>query len=239
MTDAKLLLGVHDTEPIQSTMGDPNVYSPAARIVCSTSILWFFVPVVWSCQVPERSILLETVWAADVFLLGAALNYWMDGTRYTWKMFLDVVAVVTLCMLGTVHAFALGGMVPYAAAVPGAVFAFCFVVNCMQVSTCGGADKVDTTWVLTFLSYRWGGLVAAIVIMSAASNSNLSAIWTSCWFRVLVVSIAYYLHNLKVWYGTLHLNRLKGGDREAFTFAALRYMLEVSAVCALCAGMKG
>ncbi|CAE7540091.1 unnamed protein product [Symbiodinium natans] len=217
--------------------GDWNVYSPAARIVCSTNILWFFIPVAWSWQLPERSVLLTMFWAADVFLLGAALNYWLDGTRYTWKMFLDIIAVVTFGCLGAAYALSLGGMVPYVTAIPGLVFAISFIVNCMQLTSCGGAAKVNTTWLLSFISYRWGGLASAIIVTSVANNATLQSIWTSCIYKVLVVTVAFYLHNLKVWYETLPLNRLKGRAGREFASTALRYILEVGVLCAVCAAM--
>ena len=36
----------------------------------------------------------------EVFLILAAFNFYLDGTRYTWKMWTDVVAVV---ILATIH----------------------------------------------------------------------------------------------------------------------------------------
>ena len=216
--------------------GFPNVYCPAARIVCSTNILWFVVPAVWSLQLQEQPSLLRAVWGADVFLLAAALNYWMDGTRYTWKMWTDVVAVVTLMSLGMIHACMLGGVTPYVAAIPGAVFAISFVTNCAQLNTCGGANSVNTVWMMTFLSYRWGGLVAAVVVMGGTRDATLMSVWLWCWPRVLILSMAYYLHNLKVWYQTLPLNA-SCKDTAAFTAAAARYLVEVSVACAFCAAV--
>ena len=44
------------------------------------------------CHIVHRS--------PEVFLILAAFNFYLDGTRYTWKMWTDVVAVV---ILATIH----------------------------------------------------------------------------------------------------------------------------------------
>lgn len=214
-----------------------DVFHPAARVVCASNILWFLVPAAWSLELPEWPRLLWVLWAADIFLLVAALNYWLDGTRYSWKMWTDVVAVLTLCVLSTIHAYTLGGVTLYVAALAGAVFAVSFVINCVQTGG-GKAHDVNAVWLFTFLSYRWGGLIAAVVVMGGTSDATPMTVWVWCWPRVLILSAAFYLHNYKVWHETLPLNRLADeGAAAEFRAAAVHYVMEVAAVCALCAAL--
>jgi len=207
---------------------DLNRYSPRDRVVCAAIILWFVVPLFWSWRFADHGVLLVLSTASTVFLILAAFNFYLDGTRYTWKMWTDVVAVVILATIHLIRAI----LHPTQILMP-LIFALGFfglwVLNGLQITWSEGLARVGVDWILSFISYRWCAVLACLSVALEESQATLT------WGQMAYLTALYYTHSLLMWYRAKSLKTESDkGVHNCLTWPRnLYWLLETAAVVTL------
>ncbi|CAJ1344972.1 unnamed protein product [Effrenium voratum] len=180
-------------------------YCPRDRVVCASSILWFIVPLYWSWRFCDFSVLLLLSTFATIFLTFAAFNFYLDGSRFTWKMWTDVAAVFilgTVQLLRTVlQANLVGTLTTMACAISFVLF---FILNGLQINWANGLARVGADWIFTFITYRWSAVLACL---SEAYGENFVHFH---WTQPVVLSVIYYTHSMLMWYRAQNMKSEKG-----------------------------
>lgn len=217
---------------------DLNRYSPRDRVVCAAIILWFVVPIYWSWRFSaDHGVLLILSTVSTAFLSLAAFNFYLDGTRYTWKMWLDVAAVAILATFQFLRVFQCPAEMLMALGFALAFVAF-WVLNGLQITWAEGLAKVGLDWIFSFLSYRWCAVLACISVSISETEMQRPGLSGPTLSRAQMVFLTamYYSHSMLMWY---RANSMKS-DSEKGVLAnwlawprQLYWLLETAVVVAL------
>ena len=141
----------------------------------------------------DFSVLLLLSTFATIFLTFAAFNFYLDGSRFTWKMWTDVAAVFilgTVQLLRTVlQANLVGTLTTMACAISFVLF---FILNGLQINWANGLARVGADWIFTFITYRWSAVLACL---SEAYGENFVHFH---WTQPVVLSVIYYTHSMSL-----------------------------------------
>eukprot|EP00435_Cladocopium_sp_Y103_P058607 s384_g20.t1 len=239
---------------------DLNRYSPRDRVVCAAIILWFMVPIFWSWRFSvDRGVLLSLSTASTVFLTLAAFNFYLDGTRYTWKMLeygapmvskamifqssnfhsqchgyalLDVAAVAILATFQLLRVFQAPAQMLMALGFTLAFVGF-WVLNGLQITWAQGLAKVGLDWILSFLSYRWCAVLACISVAISETEMQSAGLTpgpTLSHAQMGCLTAVYYSHSMLMWYRANSLKRDSDSVHNWLTWPRQLYWLVETAV---------
>lgn len=225
---------------------DLNRYSPRDRVVCAAIILWFMVPIFWSWRFSaDHGVLLILSTVSTVFLSLAAFNFYLDGTRYTWKMWLDVAAVAILATFQLLRVFHAPAQMLMALGFALAFVGF-WVLNGLQITWAQGLAKVGLDWIMSFLSYRWCAVLACISVAISETEMQSPGLTgpTLSPAQMGCLTAMYYGHSMLMWYraDSLKSDSEKGVPNWLTWPRQLYWLLETAVVVALtclCLGLAG
>ncbi|CAK9090637.1 unnamed protein product [Durusdinium trenchii] len=196
--------------------------------VCGSIILWFLIPIFWDWTFDSPSFLRRASTGATIFLMAAAFNFYFDGTRFTWKMWMDVVAVFVMMSVYATRAYYQPQKILLIGVLFISVTGF-FALNGVQINWSKGMANVGLDWILSFMSYRWSGILACLTIASGDSSHPVTLT------QVVVLTVIYYAHSLFMWHqaSILNVERKQGGLTRAWP-RKLYWTLETALMVILC-----